>query len=158
MHAGTIISLVFIRKKERGAMFQKLFTCHIMSFVIALFSYYASHAATSQKTFHYETIKKMPKIELHMHLGGSYPLSYLKEIASSEQYQALIDEIEKIKKRVDYHAVFSVFKLVANIVNTPQKVENGVAALCKELAEDNVVYAELRTGLKDLGTGFEGYL
>jgi adenosine deaminase len=38
------------------------------------------------------------------------------------------------------------------------RVENGILALCKDLLLDNVVYAEFRTGLKDLGSGLEGYL
>lgn len=126
-------------------------------FLFTAAHFFTTHAA-QQKKFYYEEIKNMPKVELHMHLGGSYPLSYLKEIAPQEEYQLLAAEIEKIKLRVDYHAIFNVFKLVSNIVNTLKKVEDGTAALCDALKKDNVVCAEIRTGLKDFGTGYEDYL
>jgi len=105
-----------------------------------------------------EYFQKLPKSELHLHLGGAYPLPYLLSIASPEQANILQNSLDLIAKGIGYKEVFHVFPLIAQIVNTNEKVEHGVKALCKELQEDGVIYAELRTGLKDLGGGYEEYL
>jgi adenosine deaminase len=57
-----------------------------------------------------------------------------------------------------YSQVFKAFSVISGIVNSEQKVEDGTAALCRSLLDDGMVYAEIRTTLKDLGTGAEGYL
>jgi adenosine deaminase len=102
--------------------------------------------------------QKLPKNELHLHLSGAYPLSYLLSIASSEEAKTLQEGLDRIAKGLDYREVFHIFPLVTKIVNTNEKVENGVKALCKALQDDGVIYAEIRTGLKDLGGGYEEYL
>jgi adenosine deaminase len=103
-------------------------------------------------------MKAVRKVELHLHLGGAWPLDFLQKIAEAKDFAATCDFLEKIKSGIDYHDGFQIFGLFGKIVNTDQKVEEGVVALCKNLAEDNVVLAEVRTGLKDLGSGLEGYL
>ena len=106
-----------------------------------------------------EEMKTIPKCELHLHLGGAWPLKYLEGIATPEEFAALKGMIDRIDRcDVDYHEAFQVFGLIATIVNTDKRVENGVVALCKELVDDNVVYAEFRTGLKDLGSGMDGFV
>ena len=102
--------------------------------------------------------EKMPKVELHLHLGGSYPIDYLYSIAEPQQKEALAKELERIAKRVPYHECFGIFSLIARIVDSEEKVERGVESLCRALEEDGVVYAEIRTGLKDFGAGQEAYL
>lgn len=103
-------------------------------------------------------MQTLRKSEYHIHLGGSWPLEYLREIATTEEFNDLCAMIRQIDQGMDYHEAFQVFHLIGKIINTDQKVEDGVIALCKELIQDNVVYVELRTGLKDLGSGFRGYL
>jgi len=105
-----------------------------------------------------EKMKQIKKVELHLHLGGAWPLDYLKEIADPTDFTELSDNLELIRSGVNYEKAFEVFPMIGKIVNTDQKIENGVVALCKELAGDNVTCAEFRTGLKDLGSGLEGYL
>lgn len=112
---------------------------------------------------HADSIKKLPKAELHLHLTGSYPLSYLQKIASNnnlnKEYKHLVSGLDNLAKRnVTYHEGFKYFLLVEQLVNTYEKVENGVVALGEELIKDGVAYAEIRTGLKDLGKGHEEYL
>lgn len=106
----------------------------------------------------FSEFQKLPKTELHLHLGGAYPLDFLLEIASAEQKAALLCNLEQIANGVDYHEVFHVFPLIGEIVNTDEKAEAGMERLCRTLAKDGVVYAEIRTGIKDLGSGIEGYL
>lgn len=103
-------------------------------------------------------IKSVGKHELHLHLGGAWPLDYLQEIADASDFTQLVHYLELITKGIDYHEGFKVFGLISKIVNTDQKVEDGVVALAKQMADDGVVRAEIRTGLKDLGHGVEGYL
>ncbi|MGE0010175.1 MAG: adenosine deaminase [Candidatus Babeliales bacterium] len=119
--------------------------------VLACFSLYASQDA-------YTIIKRLPKAELHIHLGGAYPLSYLRTIATPEQFAALQMGLDKVADKVEYQNIFSAFGLVSQIVNSEQKVEDGTYALCKELQADSVEYVEIRTGLKNMGNGYQSYL
>ncbi len=100
----------------------------------------------------------LPKAELHLHLGGAYPLPYLLSIATPEQADQLNLTLDLIRNRTSYHDIFSCFHIVSQIVNTEDKVRLGVEALCKALQADHVTYAEIRTGLKNLSDGYEEYL
>lgn len=103
-------------------------------------------------------LKDIKKTELHIHLGGSWPIEYLKTISTSEEYIILNDFLNKIDDTIDYHAGFEVFGLVNKLVNTEQRVEDGTIELINDLVSDNVTYVEIRTGLKDFGNGMEEYL
>lgn len=102
--------------------------------------------------------QQIPKAELHIHLGGAYPMEYLETIATKEQIAAFKQDLVWIAQCPDYNDAFRVFQHVGNIVNTEEKVKNGVAALCRAFKKDGVTYAEIRTGLKNLGQGYEAYL
>ncbi|MBI3236242.1 MAG: hypothetical protein HYZ48_00805 [Chlamydiales bacterium] len=102
--------------------------------------------------------QQLPKAELHLHLGGSFPREYLFSIATPAQEKELTRALDLVAQRIDYHAGFLVFGLIAQIVNSEEKLEKGVIELCKSLADDHVSYVEIRTGLKDLGRGTEEYL
>jgi adenosine deaminase len=101
------------------------------------------------------------KVELHIHLGGSWPIEYLESIATDKDdilnLNNFLDLLDS-KTDTDYHQAFQAFGLAAKIVNTIQKVQDGTVALCKKLIEDGVTYVEIRTGLKDYGDGYESYL
>jgi len=100
-----------------------------------------------------------PKAELHLHLSGAFPIDFIQSIATEDEFIALQANLDQISERgLSYHEAFSVFNLVYKIVNTNEKVEEGTAALCRELEEDGVTYAEIRTGLRNLGGGHERYL
>ena len=103
-------------------------------------------------------LQRLPKAELHLHLGGSFPKEYLFSIATVKQQEDLDQFLQKIEQGLDYNSAFQVFNLIALIVNTEEKLQKGVEHLCVSLQEDNVRYVEIRTGLKDLGQGFEEYL
>lgn len=68
----------------------------------------------------------------------------------------MLDQIQAAE--LDYHDAFRIFSLIGKIVHSDERVENGIVALCQDLILDNVVYAEFRTGLKDLGAGLDGHL
>lgn len=103
-------------------------------------------------------LRALPKVELHIHLSGAYPLDYLQSIATQEQYTALETEIARVQDGIPYAEFFKVFKPLSEIVDSDEKVEEGVIALGDWLVDQGVVYCELRTGLKDLGNGLEGHL
>ena len=105
-----------------------------------------------------EQIKKIDKVELHLHLGGSWPFEFLKTIADDKSITQLLMLLDCMDQGMQYEQAFTIFDVISKIVNTDQKVEDGVAALCKQLAYDNVSYVEIRTSVKDLGSGTEGYL
>lgn len=102
------------------------------------------------------------KTELHIHLGGSWPLSYLESVADHDDFdklEAFLDQMEKKGDDTDYHACFGAFSLAGKIVDDIGKVEDGTCAMCKGFAADGVTYVELRTGLKNMkDTGYEAYL
>jgi len=110
-------------------------------------------------------------------------LEYLESIANSDQLHELKTCIKRIEEKQDYDEAFRIFDLgfirfifnissdiywylcfrhylqtVSEIVNTDEKIEEGTVQVYRFLAEDRIVYAELRTGLKDLGNGYESYL
>lgn len=120
----------------------------------SLFLLFANHI----QAITIEEIRQIPKAELHLHLGGSYPLPYLKTIATPDEFNALQQGIHQFVDGVDYNQCFFVFSLINKIINTPERLEDGVYYLCKELQADGVTYVEIRTGLKDLGSGYAGYL
>lgn len=124
---------------------------------LILFSFFLLNIGNVVES-HFNQFQAMPKVELHLHLGGSYPLDYLLTIATETQKAALVKNLDLISNGVDYHDGFRVFPLISQIVNTDEKVEKGTEALCRFLEEDGIVYAEIRTGLKNLGSGLEGYL
>lgn len=130
----------------------------ILLFIFGCISFTFAHPAYASDEELMEKIRQLPKAELHLHLGGSYPIKYLQSIATPEQYTALQSGLDLVAGGIEYQKAFSVFGLVSQIVNSEQKVEDGTFALCKELQADSVTYVEIRTGLKNLGTGFEGYL
>ncbi len=104
-------------------------------------------------------IKKMEKVELHMHFYGSIPRRVIQQHATPQQYNEICRKLDQIKEGIDYHDAFDVFKLIENVVNTPALVEEAAYELCLDLIQDNVVHAELRTGFKKLGSeNFESYL
>lgn len=102
-------------------------------------------------------IRKTSKCDLHLHLGGSWPLSFLRSIGPVEEVEKLARQLGEVAS-LSYHEVFGVFTGVSKLVDTESKVREGVRALAEELRVDGVTYAEVRTGLKDLGRGHRGYL
>lgn len=102
--------------------------------------------------------KQLPKAELHLHLYGSFPRDYLFSIATAVQKEELTTALDLVAQKIDYHAGFRVFGLIAQIVNSEEKLQKGVVQLCKSLEDDHISYVEIRTGLKDLGHGTEEYL
>lgn len=68
-------------------------------------------------------MERLEKVELHLHLGGSYPLEYLQSIASEEKIAELNSFLDLIDNGIDYHDGFKAFDIVSSIVDSEEKVE-----------------------------------
>lgn len=91
----------------------------------------------------------LPKTELHLHLSGSTPIDYIKEIFREEGYsEADIKEKTKIKDNFDnlndYRATYA---RVAWAVKTCEHFKEAAYRICIEAAKENVRYLEIRTSL-----------
>src|SRR5271156_1505968 len=78
----------------------------------------------------------IPKAELHLHLSGAYPKDYLFSLATEEEKKSLQIALDNVSNKVDYHEIFHVFGLVHKLINTEEKVQKGVEALCSALKQD----------------------
>lgn len=107
----------------------------------------------------YTALQTLPKAELHIHAGGAFPPGFLLANANHHQLQRLTEFIERLKSGMNYEEAFGVFPLISEIVDTIEKLEEGVYQICESLKADGVTVAELRSGLKKLGNeGEEAYL
>ena len=93
-------------------------------------------------------IKKIPKIVLHLHLDGSLRpetvYNWLKE-------QGKDVELEKIKKDLmvnkdcrDLNEYLQKFDLPLEVLQTEEHIEQAIYELFEDLANQNVIYAEIR--------------
>ncbi len=103
-------------------------------------------------------IQNIGKTELHAHLAGAVPLEFLQKNCDETTFSQLSHDIDKIRNGVDYDKAFSIFDTIGKILNTEQRIEEAAFEFCRAQYNDKVAFSELRTGLKNLGTGFEGYL
>jgi adenosine deaminase len=101
----------------------------------------------------------MKKTDLHMHLTGAYPLEYLREVSTRKDFLDLEENLKSIaNRRICYDSIFRVFSKVEKIIDNESKIFGGVCALYENLSAQEVIYTEIRTGLKDLGKGKRAYL
>lgn len=87
----------------------------------------------------------MKKVELHIHLGGAFPIHFLERICEDPddivRLRSFLDLLDS-DKTIDYHSGFQAFALVAKIVNTDEKIRQGTMELCESLRLEGVDYVE----------------
>lgn len=90
-----------------------------------------------------EKLKVMPKVELHMHLDGSIPISYVikKYNITKEEIKSKMIADEKCKNLNDY---LTKFDYPISIMQTKEELQDIMIQLLNELKEQNVVYVEIR--------------
>lgn len=90
-----------------------------------------------------EKIKKMPKIELHLHLDGSLNTDYVKEKynLNKKQIKEKMIADEKCKNLNDY---LTKFNFPISIMQTRKELEDATIGLLNTLKSQNVIYAEIR--------------
>lgn len=105
-----------------------------------------------------EIRRQVSTVETHIHLGGAWPESLIRELAGAD-YSEIRSFLDDIKAgRVPYHEVFRAFDMVKKHITTREQLLVGVQLTCHEQIANNVTMVELRTGLKDMGGGLEDYL
>ena len=93
--------------------------------------------------------KKYALIDLHLHLDGSMSLECARSLAT-KQGIALPDDEELLSKlRVsedcqDLNEYLECFALPLSLLQTADAISESVERLCNELAEEGLIYAEIR--------------
>ena len=88
-------------------------------------------------------IKKMPKIELHLHLDGSLNIKSIQKkykMSKKEVKNKMIAD-EKCENLNDY---LDKFNFPINIMQTKEELEEAVINLLNDLKQQNVIYVEIR--------------
>ena len=88
-------------------------------------------------------IKKLPKIELHLHLDGSISIDTASQILNKSK-ETLKGEMVAKEKCLDLNEYLTKFSLPVSIMQTKEQLLSISKDLIKQLKNDNVIYAEVR--------------
>jgi adenosine deaminase len=97
-----------------------------------------------------EWIRRMPKVELHVHLDGSLRWETVVELARDVRPEAGLPETADLRHAVvpegkrpleDYLAAFG---FTVPLLQTPAALERAAYELCADAAAENVIYLEVR--------------
>jgi len=98
-----------------------------------------------------ETIKALPKTDLHVHLDGSLRLNTILSLADRYRIKLPANDIDGLKKAivvdencsslVDY---LKAFDITLQVLQTDQALEQAAFELCEDAAKENVRYMEVR--------------
>jgi adenosine deaminase len=100
----------------------------------------------------YQTLKALPKIDLHRHLEGSLRLSTMAEIAHEHQFDLPGYAVEEFRHLVQMtpndeavaDAFIAKFDTLRNFYRSPEIIDRITYEVVADAADDNVVYLELR--------------
>ena len=97
-----------------------------------------------------EWMRRMPKVELHVHLDGSLRWETVEELARSAPPEAGLPPTDNLRQAVvpegkrsleDYLAAFGY---TVPLLQTPSALERAAYELCADAAAENVIYLEIR--------------
>jgi adenosine deaminase/aminodeoxyfutalosine deaminase len=89
-------------------------------------------------------IRRLPKVELHLHLEGTILPSTLVELSRHHDAQPLtLGEAESIYQFIDFTGFLNAFKAVCDRLITPEDYELAAWRMAQHLAEQGVVHAEV---------------
>lgn len=88
----------------------------------------------------------LPKIELHAHLNGSIRHSTLCELSENDEGISR-DFQNQLSSRGDRSLsdCFKVFDIIHKITTSTDVISRITREMCEDMAQDNVIYAEIRT-------------
>ncbi len=99
----------------------------------------------------WETLRLLPKIDLHRHLEGSLRLSTLAEVAQAHGVDLPSYNIEDLRPYVqvtdeepNFHAFLEKFRFLRRFYSTREAIERVAYEAVADAAADNVRYLELR--------------
>ena len=99
----------------------------------------------------WETLRNLPKIDLHRHLEGSLRLETLAEVARDHGVDLPSYDLEDLRPYVqitneepDFHAFLEKFKFLRRFYSRREAIERVTYEAVADAAADNVRYLELR--------------
>lgn len=99
----------------------------------------------------WETLRRLPKVDLHRHLEGSLRLGTLAEVAHAHGVDLPSYNIEDLRPYVqvtdeepNYHAFLEKFNFLRRFYSTREAIERVTYEAVADAAADNVRYLELR--------------
>ena len=93
--------------------------------------------------------KALPKAETHLHLSGSTPIGYVKEILKEEGLpkERIIEETKIANSFVSLEDFLKTYYRVTRPIQSTKHFREASYQICMEAAKENVKYLEIRTGL-----------
>lgn len=99
----------------------------------------------------YEKLKKLPKVDLHLHLDGALRVKTIYELAQHQNYKLPTDKLEELHKYVqvpencrslaDFLKAFETFY---PLLMNPDAMERVAYEVSEDCYKDNVKYCEIR--------------
>ena len=88
-------------------------------------------------------VKKIPKVELHVHLDGSLNIDKISEITKEDKIilKNKMTAGEKLSSLKDY---LDKFDYAVSLLQIPNMIKKLTSSLREDLIKDNVIYAEIR--------------
>lgn len=93
-----------------------------------------------------EFIRRMPKVELHVHLEGSIEPATLLKLAERHQVSLparTIEELREWYKFTDFNHFIEVYMAICSCVRTADDLELIATEFLKDRAEQNILYSEV---------------
>jgi adenosine deaminase len=97
-----------------------------------------------------EWLRKMPKVELHVHLDGSLRLETVLELAETVPPEAGLPEASDLRRavipegRASLEGYLEAFDHTIPLLQTAASLERAAFELCEDAAGENVVHIEIR--------------
>lgn len=95
-------------------------------------------------------LRKLPKVELHVHLDGSMRLATITELASGLPEELAFEKGFDFKqavtppKRCTLSEYLKAFDVTVSVLQTSAALERAAYELCEDVASENVIYLEVR--------------
>jgi aminodeoxyfutalosine deaminase len=93
-------------------------------------------------------VARLPKVELHVHLVGSAPVPTVLELARRHPDSRVPRTEEKLREFYafrDFPHFADVYEMVTHLLTEPEDIADLVRGIARDLAAQNVRYAEIKT-------------
>ena len=90
-----------------------------------------------------DELKKLPKVELHLHLDGSIPINLASKLSNFDR-KKLEEVMIAPKKCKNLSEYLTKFDLPIQLMQTKENLTKIASNLVDELERENVIYAEIR--------------
>jgi aminodeoxyfutalosine deaminase len=93
-------------------------------------------------------VARLPKVELHVHLVGSAPVATVLELARRHPDSRVPRTAERLREFYafrDFPHFAEVYEMVTGLLTEPEDIADLVRGIARDLAAQNVRYAEIKT-------------